>query len=154
MMPEGRHGKNEMQKEVPKSKRNRLAWAFAAFILALFVAPHLSAQTVSPFMGIGNVQFLDNNGKPLSIGYLYSFQAGTTTQQATYTDATGLVQNQNPIPLSTGGRASIWLSNGAFYKFVLCSQNDGSSCASGDILFTADQVPGSPVVSNSGSTFT
>src|SRR5690348_2817423 len=129
MMPEGRHGKNEMQKEVPKSKRNRLAWAFAAFILALFVAPHLSAQTVSPFMGIGNVQFPDNRREPPSTRSVYSCRPGTTTQQATYTDATRLVQNQHPIPLSTGGRASIWLSNGAFYKFVLCSQNDGSSCA-------------------------
>lgn len=101
-------------------------------------------------MGIGNVQFLDNNGSPLTSGVLYSFQAGTSTQQATYTDSTGTVPNTNPIAFGSGARVSIWLTAGAFYKFVLCSQNDGAFCAPGDVLFSVDQVPGSGGSSSGG----
>src|SRR5207247_2083570 len=78
----------------------------------------------------------------LTMGVLDSYQAGTSTQQATFTDSTGTVQNPNPIPFGTGGRVQIWLTTANFYKFVLCVQNDGPSCAAGDILFTVDQIPG------------
>lgn len=109
----------------------------------------MSAQ-VSPFQGLGNAQFFDNNGTPLTSGVLYSYQAGTTTQQATYTDSTGLVQNPNPVTFTSGGRVAIWTLNGVFYKFVLCLQNDGASCAPSDVLFSVDQVPGSPSSSGGG----
>jgi len=122
--------------------------------VTLFVAYSAHAQ-VSPLMGIGNVQFFDNNGNELTNGVLYSFQAGTSTQQATYTDYTGTVQNPNPIPFSTGGRVTIWLTTGSLYKFVLCLQNDGPFCAAGDVLFSVDQVPGgSTGGSGGGSPFT
>src|SRR6185437_13742461 len=112
----------------------RLITALIICLFALVLPSH--AQSVSPFMGLGNVQFEDNNGTPLVNGVLYSYQAGTTTQQATFTDATGTVQNPNPIPFTSGGRAAIWLTTGSTYKFVLCTQNDGAFCASGDILFS------------------
>lgn len=105
-------------------------------------------------MGLGNAQFFDNNGAPLTAGVLYSYQAGTTSQLATYTDASGTTVNPNPIPFGSGARVGIWLSTGSFYKFVLCVQNDGPSCAPADVIFSVDQVPGSPIVSSSGSTFT
>ena len=57
---------------------------------------------------------------------LYSYQAGTTTQQATYVDYTGTVLNPNPIPFGSGARVAIWLTSTASYKFVLCQQNDGA----------------------------
>lgn len=113
-----------------------------------------SAQAVSPFMGLGIAQFFDNNGKPLTAGVLYSYQAGTSTQQATFTDSTGTIQNVNPIPFGSGARGAIWLTSGALYKFVLCSQNDGAFCSPGDVLFSVDQVPGSPGFTSGGSTFT
>jgi hypothetical protein len=113
---------------------------FLPFLLLLAAIPAFSQ--VSPFMGLGNAQFFDNNGKPLVAGVLYSYQAGTTTQQATYTDATGTILNPNPIPFGSGARISIWLTSGAYYKFVLCLQNDGASCAPADVLFSVDQVPG------------
>lgn len=126
-----------------------------AKFLALFLLFAVSAfgQTVFPFQGLGSAQFFDNNGQPLSAGVLYSYQAGTTTQQATYTDSTGLTLNPNPIPFGSGARVQIWLTSGAFYKFVLCLQNDGATCAPADVLFSVDQVPGNPAGLNTGNTF-
>jgi hypothetical protein len=130
---------------------------FASYFFAaalLVCACSARAQTVSPFMALGNAQFVDNNGNLLTSGVLYSYQAGTTTQQATYTDYTGLSQNPNPIPFGSGARASIWLTSTASYKFVLCSQNDGTSCAPSDVLFSVDHVPGCMGCSTGGNNFT
>lgn len=125
------------------------------FAVALLFCASLVRAQVSPFMGIGNAQFFDNGGAPLTAGVLYSYQAGTSTQQATFTDYTGLIQNPNPIPFGSGGRVSIWLTTASFYKFVLCAQNDGASCAPADVLFSVDQVSGGTSGSGSSSgTFT
>ena len=76
---------------------------------------------------IGNgFQFFSNDGLPLAGGKLQTYQAGSTTPLATYTDNSGAIANTNPIILGTGGRppADIWLSDGFFYKFVLSDAND------------------------------
>jgi hypothetical protein len=57
-------------------------------------------------------------GLPLVGGLLYSYQAGTSTPQATYTDETALTANTNPIVLNSVGAANIWMSENS-YKFVL-----------------------------------
>lgn len=120
-----------------------------AIILLLFAA---GAQAqVSPLQGTGFTQWFDNSGSPLVNGVLYFFQAGTSTQQATYTDSTGTILNPNPLPLTTGGRVNAWLTTANFYKIVLCLQNDGAFCAAGDILASADQVPGGSAGGGSGS---
>lgn len=153
-----------MPQTQPMSSINLKTSRSISFVIAIIVAlllaivygtPVLQAQTVAPISGLGNVQFFDNSGVPLTNGVLYSYQAGTSTQQATYTDSSGTAQNPNPIPFTTGGRVQIWLLVGQFYKFVLCAQNDGAACAAGDTLFTVDQVPGgSTGGSSSGSPFT
>ena len=82
------------------------------------------AVNLSP---VGNAfQFFSNEGLPLAGGKLQTFQAGSTTPLATYTDSSGLVANTNPIILGTSGRPpeTIWLSDGFFYKFVLSDAND------------------------------
>lgn len=60
-------------------------------------------------------------GLPLSGGLLYSYQAGTTTPQTNYTDATGSIANANPIVLDAGGRLpfDVWITQGQAYQFVL-----------------------------------
>lgn len=68
-------------------------------------------------------QEFDNNGEPLAGGLLYTYEAGTSTPKATFTDASGAVQNTNPIVLDASGRADVWLEDGA-YKFVLNTSAD------------------------------
>ena len=76
---------------------------------------------ISPFGGVG-AQFFDANGLPLSGGLIYTYAAGTTTQQATYTSSSGSITQSNPIVLNASGRVpsgEIWLTAGLSYKFVL-----------------------------------
>jgi hypothetical protein len=76
---------------------------------------------LSALAGAG-AQFLDNNGTILSGGKLYSYAAGTTTPQATYTSASGATAHTNPIILNSAGRVAtgeIWLTAGENYKFSL-----------------------------------
>jgi len=82
------------------------------------------AVNLSP---IGNgFQFFNNDGLPLNAGRIYTYQAGSTTPLATYTDSSGLIANTNPIVLGTDGRppSTIWLTEGFFYKFVLKTSAD------------------------------
>jgi hypothetical protein len=81
---------------------------------------------LSALAGAG-AQFLDANGNPLTGGKLYSYEAGTTTPQVTYTTALGDVPHANPIILDSAGRVpggQIWLTDGLNYKFVLTSSTD------------------------------
>ena len=52
----------------------------------------------------------DNNGLPLFLGKLFTYAAGTTTLQATYTDSTQTTQNPNPVILNIRGEAFVWLN--------------------------------------------
>ena len=69
------------------------------------------------------MQFLKADGTPLVGGKLYTYVAGTTTPQATYTDNTGGSANTNPIILDSRGEANVWLG-GDIYKFKLADAND------------------------------
>lgn len=77
-------------------------------------------------------RFFDSNGIPLAGGQLYSYQAGTVTPQATYTDSTGSTPNTNPVVLDASGYANVWMGNGN-YKFVLAD-------VSNNIQWTVDNV--------------
>lgn len=84
------------------------------------------AVNLSSLAGAGQ-QFFDNNGNPLSGGKLYSYAAGTTTPQATYTSASGSTAHTNPIILNSAGRVAtgeIWLTAGENYKFSLFTSTD------------------------------
>lgn len=75
----------------------------------------------SPIGGYAG-QFFDNNGQPLSGGKIYTYAAGTTTPQATYTTSSGGTPHTNPIVLDSTGRVpggEIWLTNGVSYKFTI-----------------------------------
>jgi hypothetical protein len=76
---------------------------------------------LSAFGGVG-WQFFDNNGVPLAGGLIYTYAAGTTTPQATYTTSAGTIAHSNPIVLNSAGRVpggELWLVIGSNYKFVL-----------------------------------
>lgn len=80
---------------------------------------------LSGFAGAG-AQFFDDNGFPLSGGLVYTYEAGTTTPAATYTDNSGGTANTNPIVLDAAGRtpAEIWLDSETTYKFVVADSDD------------------------------
>ena len=89
------------------------------------------------------LQFFDANGAPLAGGLLYTYEAGSTTPLATYTDSTGVSANINPIVLDSRGEANVWLE-GAIYKFALYT-----SVASGSVLiWTVDNINGSTFAFN------
>ena len=77
-------------------------------------------------------QFIDAAGIPLAGGFLYTYAAGTTTPQATYTDSTASTANSNPIVLDSRGEANIWLSS-SDYKFKLTD-------AEGTEIWTVDNI--------------
>ena len=93
------------------------------------------AVNLSP---IGNgQQFFDNTGLPLNGGLIYTYQAGSSTALATYTDVGGTIANSNPIVLDSSGRSTneIWLTYGYYYKFVV-------KTSAGSTLGTYDNIYG------------
>jgi hypothetical protein len=83
------------------------------------------AVFLSPVGGAA-AQFFTNSGVILSGGKLYSYAAGTTTPQATFTSSSGNTNHTNPIILDSAGRVpsgEIWLSAPP-YKFVLNTSAD------------------------------
>ena len=90
--------------------------------------------------------FIDAAGEPLVAGKLYTYIAGTTTLQATYTDSSGAQANTNPIILDSRGEANVWLG-GAVYKFVLKDADDALIWSVDNISAPTSAV--SPVLSGS-----
>lgn len=80
-------------------------------------------------------RFFDSNGDPLSGGKLYTYEAGTTTPQASYTDSSLGTANANPVILDANGEADVWLDPSLSYKFTLTDSNDVEQ-------FTTDNVIG------------
>lgn len=63
-------------------------------------------------------QFFDNNGAPANQYRVFTYQAGTTTKLATYTDSTGGTPNSNPITLNARGECNLWIPPNVAYKYV------------------------------------
>lgn len=83
-------------------------------------------------------QYFTDNGVILSGGKVYTYLAGTSTPQVTYTDITGAVPNANPIILASNGRlpnVSIWQPGGVSIKIVVKDSNN-------NVLGTFDQLQG------------
>jgi hypothetical protein len=71
-------------------------------------------------------QYFTDTGIVLSGGLVYTYLAGTTTPQVTYTDITGTVPNANPIVLGSNGRlpnVAIWQQSGIALKIVVTDAN-------------------------------
>ena len=69
-------------------------------------------------------QAFDSSGDPLSGGLLYTYEYGTTTAKATYSDRECTTANANPIVLDSRGEATIY--GDGKYKFVL-KDSDGTT---------------------------
>lgn len=107
----------------------------------------LPAQVPVAFSPMPIQQFFDANGNPLAFGCVFSYQSGTTTPLATYTDATGTVTNSDPVILASSGVAGdgtssgIWLQAGVAYTLKVKSAG-GTNCASGSTIKTVDGIGG------------
>jgi len=109
---------------------------------------------------IGNgFQFFTTTGLPLNGGYIYTYQAGSSTPLGTYTDSTGNIANTNPIQLGTDGRPpnEIWLNSGYSYKFIL-QDSASATIQTYDNLYgipssvaAASAVPSGGIIAWSGS---
>lgn len=78
----------------------------------------------------------------LGLGYagfkLFTYAAGTTTKQNTFTDSTGATPNTNPIILDANGSAAVFLTQELLYKFVVASPTDSDPPTSP--IWTQDNI--------------
>ncbi len=70
------------------------------------------------------LQVFDDYGVILAGGKINSYEAGTTTPLATYQDLAGATPNANPVILNAAGRATVRLTDGVAYKFVITDSDD------------------------------
>lgn len=70
------------------------------------------------------LQAFDDYGTLLAGGKINTYEAGTTTPMATYQDLAGAVPNTNPVILDASGRATVRVTNGVAYKFVITDSDD------------------------------
>lgn len=77
-------------------------------------------------------QYVDRNGDPLSGGKVHTYAAGTTTPLASYSDDSGTA-NSNPVILAVDGTATIYLTTGTEYKFVITDADDV-------LIYTQDNI--------------
>jgi hypothetical protein len=100
-------------------------------------------------------QAFGNTGLTLNGGKVYTYAAGTTTPQATYTDNSGGVANANPIVLDSAGRppAEVWLIEGDSYKLEVKDSLGNSLATYDNIIGIHDFLAGSPNFSFAGTQF-
>lgn len=106
-------------------------------LFAIFAGAALAQQTaLSPWFP---EQFSTTTGAAAAGYKVCSYQAGTSTPLATFTDATGATANTNPVILDSTGYGSIWLGSAA-YKLVLMTPGTDNTCSTGSAVRTVDQV--------------
>lgn len=118
----------------------RKTFVFSALLLAfmwVIAGPAVSQVQLPPAV---KQQYFDANGKPLAGGCVFSYQSGTTTPLATYTDFSGGTPNPNPVVLGSDGRPpnDIWLL-GQAYRLKLVSAG-GVSCSTGTQIYVEDGI--------------
>lgn len=104
---------------------------------AAMTCAYAMAQVQTTPAVVPHVTFLNNNGLACAGCSLYTYQAGTTTPEPTYTDSSGMSQNPNPIILGADGGANIWLGTNS-YKLILKDTN-------GTTVFSVDNVNSSNI---------
>lgn len=66
--------------------------------------------------------YLDESGRPLASGKVYTYEAGTTTPKATYQDVNKVTPHANPVILDDQGQKLIYADG--LYKFVIKDSDD------------------------------
>lgn len=73
-----------------------------------------------------DAQYFDNNGAPLAGGKLFFYVGGSfSVQKTTYSDASGTIENSNPIVLDSSGRieTDIFLTEAEPYNMAITLPN-------------------------------
>jgi hypothetical protein len=114
----------------------------------------MPAVSLLIFGGVG-AQFFDNNGNPLSGGKIYTYEAGTTTPQPTYTSNLGNTAHTNPIVLDAAGRVpggEIWVITGASYKLVVRTSAEVLIATYDNVSSVLSAIPSIANFTGNGST--
>lgn len=93
---------------------------------------------------------ITSTGIALAGGKLYSYEPGTTTPKATYSDYDMLTPNTNPVILDSQGEATVYLNG--FYKFVLDNSADVNQWTMDNIGWLTGDTNDMFIWSDSGST--
>lgn len=116
----------------------------SAFVTAVILVL-LAFVLLSPVEGQGTVMpyariaFYDNSGNACNGCLLDTWIAGTTTNQATYSDSALATANANPVVMDSSGRATVFVSQTS-YRFRLRT-------AAGATLWDVDNVTAVPTTS-------
>lgn len=131
-----------------KALQSRVQWPFRSVTKCLLLALLLTlcgtfgaAQTAVVLSPVPQLQFFDQTGTPLAFGCVFTYEVNSTTPLGTYTDYTGVTLNSNPVILSAGGSANIWLLAGEAYTFRVMSAG-GTNCSQGTTLYTVNGIGG------------
>lgn len=116
-----------------KTKIGILSFLLTIVIVGSAIFSPLKAVDTASLLPPGVSQFFDNNGNPLSSGYLYTYDAGTSTLRTTWKDSAETLPNTNPIRLDAGGKAIVYGSG--TYRTVLKDRN-------GNLIWDAVTAPG------------
>lgn len=117
-----------------RSSSGGLVCGIAAAVYLSWSALAFAQGTVAP---VPKFTGLTNAGVPCAGCFVDLYLAGTTTLTPSYTDVGLAVANTNPVVLDSAGRATIFLSPGTSYKFVLRD-------TSGATVWTQDNVVAVP----------
>lgn len=98
------------------------------------------------------LQAFDDYGELLAGGKLYTYEGGTTTPLVTYQDLNGVTPNANPVVLDAAGRATVRVTNGVSYKFVL-KDSDDVTIVTHDHIIVGEAASSSVVVYSVHQTF-
>jgi hypothetical protein len=79
------------------------------------------------------LRLFDELGEMLANGFVYTYAAGTDTPLVTYQDLEGDVENTNPVELDAGASATIRVTNGVAYKFIVKD-------ADLNVIYTEDDI--------------
>ena len=93
----------------------------------------------APLIPLLRQQFVNGVGAPYAGALLFSYAAGTTSKQNTYSDSTLATPNTNPVVADADGRfGAIYLDPSLVYKFVLSPSTDTDPPTGA--VFTQDNV--------------
>lgn len=92
---------------------------FKTFVLSLLIMGqvHFSYAQTASILPPAKTTFVDQNGKPLTLGTVDFYIPNTSTRKTTWQDAAETIPNSNPVTLDAAGRALI-LGSGSYRQVV------------------------------------